>query len=125
MKNLAAIAIVLVYVTSVTELHQFFKLPVLWQHYLEHQQKDKDITFLQYLSHHYDTSDIHDDDYDRDMQLPFKDFDHCSFSPIVTLTSNKIEFKVEHILFEKTYPCYYNKFVTAFHLKEIWQPPRV
>jgi hypothetical protein len=125
MKKLIAIAIVLIYVTSFTEVHQFFKIPVLWQHYLEHQQKDKTITFLQYLSHHYETHDDHDDDHDRDMELPFKDFGHCSFVQAVTLPTYKLELKVDNYIFKKTYVCYYNKFITAFHLTEIWQPPKI
>jgi hypothetical protein len=125
MKKLIAIAIVLIYVTSFTEVHQFFKIPVLWQHYLEHQQKDNTITFLQYLSHHYETHDDHDDDHDRDKELPFKDFEHCAFVQAMTLPTDKLELKLENYIFKKIYACYYNKFITAFHLTEIWQPPKI
>jgi hypothetical protein len=125
MKKLIAISLVLIYVTSFTEVHQLFKVPVLWEHFKEHQQRDHAITFLQYLSHHYEINDHYDDDHDRDMELPFKDFDHCSFAQIVVLPAHKFELRVEDFLYEKTYACYYNKFITAFHLTEIWQPPRV
>jgi hypothetical protein len=124
MKKLVAIAIVFTYVTSFTEVHQLLKLPVLWQHFTEHQQKDKSITFLEYLSHHYETHDDHDDDHDRDMELPFKDFGHCVSVQAVTVSSFKLDLTVEYFPFQKTYACFYDKFVMVFHLTKIWQPPR-
>jgi len=124
MRKLVAIAVVSIYILSFTEVHQLLKLPVLWQHYMEHQQNDDSITFLDFLSRHYNTYDDHDGDHDRDMQLPFKDFGHCSSVPAVTLTAFRIDFHVTHFAFEKTYVSFYKKFITSFHLTEIWQPPR-
>jgi hypothetical protein len=125
MKKLVAIAVISIYVISFTEIHQFLKLPMLWKHYTEHRQKDNSITFLEYLSHHYNTHSDHHDDHDRDMELPFKDFGHCSSVPAVTLPTFKIDLKVSLFDFEKAYVSFYKKFVTPFHLTEIWQPPRI
>jgi hypothetical protein len=125
MKKLAAISLVLIYAISFTEIHQFLKLPVLWQHYAEHQQNDSSITFLEYLSHHYETHANHDGHDDRHGELPFKDFDHCFCVHAVTLSQFKFDLQVEFSSFEKNYACYYKKFITSFHLTKIWQPPRI
>jgi hypothetical protein len=125
MKKLVAIFIISIYVTSFTEVHQLLKLPVLWQHYAEHQAKDNTITFLEYLSHHYQAKDDHDDDHARDMELPFKDCEHYSFIQPVTLSWFVIDLKPNHFISRKTYPCFSNQFTIAFHLTEIWQPPKI
>jgi hypothetical protein len=52
-------------------IQQFYKLPILIQHFEEHKQLN-DLSFLDFLSMHYWGEDIKDNDADRDMQLPFK-----------------------------------------------------
>ena len=55
-----------------TELCQLVKLPVLFEHYREHEALNKGISFFSFLNMHYFNSDPRDADYARDMQLPFK-----------------------------------------------------
>lgn len=55
-----------------TSLDQFLKLPVLFEHFKEHQQRDPRVSLLDFLSMHYWGQDLDDNDNDRDMQLPFK-----------------------------------------------------
>lgn len=55
---------------------ELFKVPVLVQHYLEHQQKNSCLEFGDFLAMHYWGEDIDDKDDERDMQLPFKKLDH-------------------------------------------------
>lgn len=50
---------------------QFYKLPVLIEHFKEHQQI-RNVSFIDFLAMHYWGDDLNDDDGDRDMQLPFK-----------------------------------------------------
>ena len=69
---------ILVYITlfitliSTASTGQLLKLPILVSHYLEHQHKNHDIGFIDFLYMHYMGNDMDDDDDDRDMQLPFK-----------------------------------------------------
>ncbi|RYJ38889.1 hypothetical protein NU08_2114 [Flavobacterium anhuiense] len=58
-------------------MQQFYKLPVLMQHYQEHKQL-MDLSFLDFLSMHYWGEDLKDNDSDRDMQLPFKTINSSS-----------------------------------------------
>jgi hypothetical protein len=62
-------------------LGQAYKLPVLINHFIEHQQRDKKVTFFDFLSMHYWGKDINDNDQEKDMQLPFKDFSNNTTPP--------------------------------------------
>jgi hypothetical protein len=68
------------------DLHQLFKLPILFQHFAEHKKRDHKIDLIDFLAMHYWGHDINDKDNDRDMQLPFKKADahpiHVFFLPI-------------------------------------------
>ncbi len=71
---------------------QMFKVPVLFQHYMEHQENLGDnLHFIDFLSMHYGGQDMDDDDDDRDMQLPFKKVDYGAaqvvFVPVRTYSS--------------------------------------
>ncbi|WP_281632756.1 hypothetical protein [Flavobacterium luteolum] len=59
-------------------VQQFYKLPILIQHYGEHK-KLMDLSFVDFLSMHYWGEDLKDNDGDRDMQLPFKTISSSSF----------------------------------------------
>ena len=52
-------------------VQQFYKLPILIEHFQEHQ-KLQGVSFIDFLSMHYWGEDLEDNDGDRDMQLPFK-----------------------------------------------------
>lgn len=55
-----------------TGLFQLVKLPVLYEHFREHQQINPAVNFISFLSMHYLGDDNNDDDDEKDMQLPFK-----------------------------------------------------
>ncbi len=84
MSNFSVYILVLVLNINNCFFQQLFKLPVLFQHYSEHQQGSP-LSFAEYLDMHYWGQDIEDDDDDRDMQLPFKQVDcgaiHTVFIP--------------------------------------------
>lgn len=59
-------------------LGQLLKVPVLIEHYAEHQQRSGNLSFSDFIAMHYLGQDIDDNDDDRDMQLPFKKVDSHS-----------------------------------------------
>jgi hypothetical protein len=59
-------------------VQQFYKLPILIEHYQEHRQL-MDLSFIDFLSMHYWGEDLKDNDADRDMQLPFKTISSNAF----------------------------------------------
>ncbi len=85
MRRFAAILFFTAYLTSTTEASQLLKLPVILQHFHEHQQRNPGISFFKFLDMHYLHGSPHDEDYERDMQLPFKRADHHAHVPPVTV----------------------------------------
>ncbi len=65
-------------VSNIGFFQQFYKLPILVEHYNEHQQR-QDVSFIDFLEMHYWGEDLNDNDSDRDMQLPFKHISSASF----------------------------------------------
>lgn len=65
-------------VSNIGFFQQFYKLPILIEHYNEHQQR-QNVSFIDFLEMHYWGEDLNDNDTDRDMQLPFKHISSASF----------------------------------------------
>lgn len=73
-----------------TSLNQLFKLPVLYSHFLEHRDSDPRVDLATFLAWHYWGDDDNDQDNDRDMQLPFKRFDHQSLTLLYTFNNRVV-----------------------------------
>ncbi len=124
MRKISAILFLTVLVFSQTELHQILKLPILVQHYFEHKAESKDISLSQFIVLHYFSGDPVDDDYARDMQLPFKTND-C----LQVITSIVVP---EEIVFElpfetpliKDFPKFHNDWIESSYAKSIFRPPQ-
>lgn len=72
MKRILAILFLSLYLTTSTELHELFKLPVLYVHFIEHQSENKTLSLVEFLSQHYSQHQDHDNDLKKDAKLPFK-----------------------------------------------------
>jgi hypothetical protein len=125
-KKIAAIFFFLVYLLATTELHQLLKLPVIFQHYSEHQQEDNNITILKFLALHYLHGSPKDKDYAKDMQLPFKTSDDCisytavAFVPLIAQQTLPVPTEIKPA---KTFNLK-DRFILSSYLSKIWQPPR-
>ncbi len=126
MKKATAIFLLSIYLLSSTEMKQLMKVPLLFQHYKEHKALDGNISFMQFLRIHYHDATIIDNDYARDMQLPFKSHDVCHSNTSTALTVTFFPVAVE-----KPTPLAVQKhiisndvFINSVYLSSIWQPPR-
>ncbi|CAA9195618.1 hypothetical protein FLA105534_00738 [Flavobacterium bizetiae] len=79
-------------VSNIGFFQQFYKLPILIEHYKEHQQRHN-VSFIDFLEMHYWGEDLNDNDSDRDMQLPFKHISSASFQ-LVFVPSEKHTFDI-------------------------------
>ncbi|WP_295801678.1 hypothetical protein [Mucilaginibacter sp.] len=126
MKKFTAILLLTVYLFSTTELHQLLKLPVVFEHFAEHQQKNKNISFLQFLDMHYMHGSPKDKDYGDDMKLPFKTADNCvsMASPVVipcllnVFESHIVNIPVKEMHIPK------DELIPSSYLSRVWQPPK-
>lgn len=102
------------------------KLPVVFQHFAEHQQENKNISFIRFLDMHYMHGSPKDKDYDRDMQLPFKTSDSpagigvISFVPAMPQIA--VTKPVEILQIKRTVQK--APFMLTPCLSKIWQPPK-
>jgi hypothetical protein len=88
MRRITAIGMLVLHLGLFTEMNELMRLPLLVEHYLEHQQLVPEMSFFQFLAMHYKTDVAHDS---TDMELPFKSCDHSVASPNFTFPDQKIE----------------------------------
>jgi hypothetical protein len=126
MKKITAIFFFTVYTLSTTEAHQLLKLPVIFEHYREHQKENSSISILHFLNIHYLQGSPRDKDYDRDMQLPFKTQDDCisSISPAFVPVFVQHDLPAPIELSTRKSFILKNQFLLSSYLANIWQPPR-
>ena len=72
MKNLILIISSVIFLSSSTELHELFRLPLLLEHYSKHCSEDRHLSLIDFLEIHYSANHPNDQDDDDDNQLPFK-----------------------------------------------------
>lgn len=127
MRRFIAGALLLVYLFSTTEFHEFLKLPTLVEHFTEHKSKDNSISVWQFLCLHYANNKADNKDSDRDMKLPFKTIDggNCN-SFISILPEEKFALCMLPIATEiKSNPIFYKAFYNTSFWNAIWQPPQL
>lgn len=126
MRKRIAILFLSIYLCSTTEAHELLKIPVVFQHFIEHQKEDPSISALQFFQIHYLQGNVKDKDYDRDMQLPFKtagEFFASSATPFVPLNAQIVLHYPEDanniVWSQQTTP-----FLFSAYQVNIWQPPK-
>jgi hypothetical protein len=127
LKRTVHILLLSFYIFSCTELQELTKLPILFQHYLEHKNLDSSITFLTYLEHHYNDIPHTDNDEDRDNQLPFKTQESCTVNLInQTLPPSFEAFpKKAYLILTKQKILIDNDHIPhSAYTEKIWQPPK-
>lgn len=126
MRQAGIVFVFLVYLFSAAEFYQFLKLPDLVEHYSEHKNLKKDLSFLDFLMIHYAFDNAKYSDYDQDMKLPFKSGNHSVLAFSVSTPQNKpeIHFIIPHIS-APTIVSDKATFISSAHLSRIWQPPKI
>lgn len=126
LKRLLLISLLTVYVFSITEFHQFVKLPFLIEHYFEHKEKNLNLSLLEFLNMHYSKDEAKKADIDSDMRLPFKSHDDCMSTLSIAFVPNQIEelSQKPEFIETNTYSVDTDLFLPSAYLSAIWQPPK-
>ncbi|MDI1233072.1 MAG: hypothetical protein PSX81_02190 [bacterium] len=124
MKKTTVILLLFAITFSNTELHQLLKIPQLVSHFVQHKKVDSQISFIDFLTMHYNDSENEISDKQHD-NLPFKS--HCTivFHSIiaeVVNTGNSIE--IDSFFLIKGTINYKEAFYTSRLTESIWQPPK-
>ncbi|NSL90793.1 hypothetical protein [Chitinophaga solisilvae] len=125
MRKATAIFLFLVYLLGTTDANQLLRLPLLIEHYQKHQQEDPHITLTSFLKLHYIDEQPFDDDYQQDMQLPFKSPDAiCMVMPTLVPAPVTLFVPVKEILRENY--LLKNEGAPMYRLPDnVFQPPKM
>lgn len=124
MKRWFAIILLSLYLCSTTELYQFLKIPVLIEHYLEHSQRNPNITVYGFLKLHYDHP-VKDADWQTDQKLPF--VTHHDHSIIIFTLNPPFSLEIKETKLLIVYPkisAYNDAILNWDIIDSIWQPPK-
>lgn len=126
MKRFVSILFLASYLLSLTELNQLIKLPLLIEHFTEHQQNDKSLTLYKFLYMHYSNDDHNDADNEKDEQLPFKSHNNCLNSSVLAfLPDHTYSIHNKNDIIEKiNYTINNQNTLPSSYLDSIWQPPK-
>ena len=126
MKPALAKFLIAIYLFSFTPLKELNRIPLLFIHYAHHLEEDSTMTVAQFFDMHYMHGIVFDEDYEQDMQLPFKTFD---FSPLPVFVFQHYK---EFDIIKKTSPFIikdkintsYSFYLSDAKLKGIFHPPK-
>lgn len=109
---------------SGTELHEAFRLPLLWEHYSEHQVEKDSLSFLEFLEMHYSTAQAGQEHSQEDQNLPFKSHE-CN---LILKSSDKLPAMVDlqilpELLYQGIVPPFFSDLPSGYSGK-VWQPPQ-
>lgn len=127
LKKSISIFLLCLYVFTAFQISEYIKLPLLVEHYIEHQQENPKLNFIEFFSAHYAQNLVVD--FENHTKLPFKSHQSdCACSSIVTFCVPIQSFNFEHKLFLNEYkkPSFVYSFVFISNFQSsIWQPPKI
>lgn len=121
-----AIFLFSLYLFGATDAYQVLKLPLLVTHFIKHKEESPNITINAFLKMHYCFDTVIDNDYQQDMQLPFKTHETECCITIATIIPEPVELKMkipENILEKYQIKNENIPLHTAYN--SIFQPPRL
>lgn len=126
MKKAVSIFLFSLYFFGSTDAYQLLKAPQFVEHYKYHRHINPELSFSDFLQIHYNGKLVVDDDFDKDMQLPFKTT-QVEFSQTMNIIVPPVTNCVQTFpVFETTRYLAFNQVIPHFlNNAAIFQPPRV
>ena len=125
MRRTTSIILLVIYLCNATECNQLLKIPVFFAHVQEHMAEHRYGSLWGFIAEHYFSGDVHDADYERDMELPFKSHEYLTNTNPVPPppTQPQLTIAVQRQV-TVIYPAYINKFHPLIYHPDIFQPPK-
>jgi hypothetical protein len=105
-------------------MHQILKLPALVSHFAEHTYENLDMTLIDFIVIHYFNDSTKDDDYEKDMRLPFKTVECAASVTLAIIQMQPFSAVQPVILITNSYPSLRNSSIRFNPAADIWQPPK-
>lgn len=94
------------------------------QHFIEHRAAKNNMSLTDFIVMHYLHGSPKDDDYHKDMQLPFKTME-CAASITIDIIPSQPFSALQPVVFiNKSYPALSKSSIHFNHTADIWQPPK-
>jgi len=122
-----AIFLFALYTFGATDAYQLMKLPLFVQHYLYHKAMNQSLSVKDFLQIHYNDGPlVIDDDFQQDMQLPFKTTE-VEFSQIIhiVIPPQSPVLLIAEGEYKSNYTNYIHQLDLQLNIHSIFQPPRV
>jgi hypothetical protein len=125
-RGFIALFLLFIYVQPIGAVRELFKLPLLVEHYFDHQEENSRMDLVGFLVSHYYTEDGTDYDADEDSRLPFKSSDQIfsAFSIAVSPPCGSDIVTRPDLIPVRNYVIMDDDNIPSDHLDAIWQPPR-
>ena len=127
MRRALLLFIAFVYLSTVTEVHELFKVTNLIAHYLQHREQDSTLSFADFLALHYDEHSEHASAAEHNDELPFKSH-HVSiawFNLIAPLPMPVCKHEISFYAEAFNPVAFYRCISASERVSSIWQPPRL
>ncbi|MBC7411451.1 MAG: hypothetical protein H7331_03225 [Bacteroidia bacterium] len=124
MKNILLHTLLGLFVFTSTPLAQLSKLPVLIAHYTEHQNENKQLSFIDFVKLHYNNTNCGQEDKHHE-QLPFKKITPLANCTIVAPHSVAFEQKFTYTPQTLKVTFRYLNFVPDNAIRILIQPPKI
>lgn len=109
---------------NTVSLNQFSKLPLLAIHYVDHWQKNKQMSFLDFVEMHYGGDDSSDNDNEQDQQLPLKSVSISAFQIFTAPSIPQIHYIPLTVAGNKANSMMRGQFVPTNIIADIFRPPK-
>lgn len=126
MRHWLAFLVLGTYLCSVTELHQLFKVPALFEHYAEDLGDRPDESFLCFLADHYFEGTHHDaEDQEDHGDLPFSNHQDCTSHALQIVCPLPGGIAASTLAFTPSEQPLLDDASYSFLLsRDVWQPPK-
>jgi hypothetical protein len=127
MRRALLLFIAFVYLSTVTEVHELFKVTNLIAHYLQHREQDSTLSFTDFIALHYDEHSEHACSAEHTDELPFKShpFSIAWFNLIAPIPTPAIKHGISFCAEAFNPEAYYRCIIASERESSIWQPPRL
>jgi hypothetical protein len=125
-KKITASVFLLIYICSVTSIHEFLKIPFLASHYIDHNSEESKTNLASFLIRHYIYEDGTDKDADEDNKLPFKSSDNAITLNFISLkpATHICSMHEMQVAGDMHFYIRDDRFIPSNFNALIWQPPR-
>lgn len=117
-----SVLLLFLYVSVQSPLHEIIKLPTLVAHFIEHKEKDPNISFMDFIDDHYIKNTDSQDHFHK--KLPFKDENHPLMIGFHYMNTEKWEQSPLAVKCIQTFSPLPYRSLSLGEPNGVWQPPK-